>query len=222
MKMQIAIDGPAGAGKSTVAKAVAKKLHINYMDTGAMYRAMAYAMLARGIDPNDAARVLPALDEVDIAVRYENGVQQVLIDGEDVMDRIRTEKIGRGASDISVIPDVRVRLAQIQRETAEHFDMVMDGREIGTYVLPNAPVKFFITASSKVRAERRRKDLLNQGIDMPLEELEQQIISRDYQDMNREFMPLKQAEDAIYLDTSEMPIDQVIDAVILRIQEVYG
>ena len=220
--MQIAIDGPAGAGKSTVAKAIAKKLHINYMDTGAMYRAVAYGLLKKGVNLKDAAMVAKELKEIDLKVIYVNEEQRVLINGEDVTPYIRTPEVSMGASDVGAVPEVRIKLVEIQRETAAEYDVVMDGRDIGTYVLPDTKAKFYITASSKERALRRSRDLIAAGMKVDLDALEQEIIARDKQDSEREFAPLRCAEDAVYLDTSDMSIEQVIGAVCQRIEEIYG
>lgn len=220
--MQIAIDGPAGAGKSTVAKAIAKKLHINYMDTGAMYRAVAYGLLKKGVNLKDAAMVAKELKEIDLKVIYVNEEQRVLINGEDVTPYIRTPEVSMGASDVGAVPEVRIKLVEIQRETAAEYDVVMDGRDIGTYVLPDTKAKFYITASSKERALRRSRDLIAAGMKVDLDALEQEIIARDKQDSEREFAPLRCAEDAVYLDTSDMSIEQVIGAVCERIEEIYG
>lgn len=220
--MQIAIDGPAGAGKSTVAKAIAKKLHINYMDTGAMYRAVAYGLLQKGVNLKDAAMVAKELKEIDLKVIYVNEEQRVMINGEDVTPYIRTPEVSMGASDVGAVPEVRIKLVEIQRETAAEYDVVMDGRDIGTYVLPDTKAKFYITASSKERALRRSRDLIAAGMKVDLDALEQEIIARDKQDSEREFAPLRCAEDAVYLDTSDMSIEQVIGAVCERIEEIYG
>ena len=220
--MQIAIDGPAGAGKSTVAKAIAKKLHINYMDTGAMYRAVAYGLLKKGVNLKDAAMVAKELKEIDLKVIYVNGEQRVVVNGEDVTPYIRTPEVSMGASDVGAVPEVRIKLVEIQRETAAAYDVVMDGRDIGTYVLPDTKAKFYITASSKERALRRSRDLIAAGMKVDLDALEQEIIARDKQDSEREFAPLRCAEDAVYLDTSDMSIEQVIGAVCERIEEIYG
>ena len=220
--MQIAIDGPAGAGKSTVAKAIAKKLHINYMDTGAMYRAVAYGLLKKGVNLKDAAMVAKELKEIDLKVIYVNEEQRVVINGEDVTPYIRTPEVSMGASDVGAVPEVRIKLVEIQRETAAEYDVVMDGRDIGTYVLPDTKAKFYITASSKERALRRSRDLIAAGMKVDLDALEQEIIARDKQDSEREFAPLRCAEDAVYLDTSDMSIEQVIGAVCERIEEIYG
>ena len=218
---QIAIDGPAGAGKSTVAKALSERLNINYMDTGAMYRTVALAMIRKGVDLSDREQILSVLDDLHIEVAYENRVQKVLLNGEDVSGSIRTPEVSMGASTVAVVPEVRIKLVELQRETAERFDIVMDGRDIGTYVLPDAKVKFYITASSRERARRRARDLDAQGIAYDLDELEKEIIKRDEQDMNREFAPLKVAGDAIYLDTSNMSIEEVIDFTAGKVREIY-
>ncbi len=218
---QIAIDGPAGAGKSTVAKALSERLNINYMDTGAMYRTVALGLIRMDVDLKDCEAVRNHLPELDIQVVYENRVQKVLLNGEDVSSLIRTPEVSMGASTVAVIPEVRIRLVELQRETASRFDVVMDGRDIGTYVLPDSPVKFYITASSRERARRRAKDLDAQGIGYDLDELEKEIIRRDEQDMNREFAPLKVAEDAVYIDTTEMSIEEVVDLTCRKVLEVY-
>lgn len=220
--IQIAIDGPAGAGKSTAAKELARQLHINYMDTGAMYRAMAYALMQRGVDIADHTAVEKELDSIDIAVQYGEQGQRVLANGTDVTDFIRTPEVSKGASDVAVIPAVRLKLVKTQQETAEKYDIVMDGRDIGTYVLPDAKVKFFITASSAERAKRRYLEWKAAGIQKDIRELEQEIISRDKTDSEREFAPLRQAEDAILLDTTDMGIEDVLQAVIRQVREVYG
>ena len=218
---QIAIDGPAGAGKSTVAKALSEKLGFNYMDTGAMYRTMALGLIRQGTDLSDRDEIAEKTGDIDIKVIYEDGIQKMLLDGEDVSGLIRTPEISMGASTVATVPEVRLRLVELQRETASQFDIVMDGRDIGTYVLPDAGVKFYITASSRERARRRAKDLDAQGIGYDLDELEKEIIKRDEQDMNREFAPLKVAEDAIYLDTTDMTIDEVIGFTSGKVMEAY-
>lgn len=222
MKRQIAIDGPAGAGKSTVARAVAQKLHMNYMDTGAMYRAVAYDLLRRNICLQDVQAVEQAMETINLEVIYRQGEQRVLVDGADVTPFIRTPEVSRGASAVGAVPAVRIKLVELQRKTAEKYDIVMDGRDIGTYVLPSAKAKFYITASSGVRALRRQKDLLAAGQEVDIQQLEQEIIARDKADSEREFAPLRCAEDAIYLDTSEMGADQVIGFVCRKIEEIYG
>ncbi len=220
--IRIAIDGPAGAGKSTAAKLLAKELDINYMDTGAMYRAFAYGMIKLGIDVADKELVLANMQNVTVSVEYESLNQLVKVNGEDVTPFIRTPEISKGASDVALIPEVRVELVKTQRRTAEMYDIVMDGRDIGTYVLPDAGVKVYITASAQVRALRRQAELHTAGIVKPLEELIDEINSRDKADSEREFAPLCKAEDAMLLDTTDMDIAEVQTAIIKRIKEVYG
>lgn len=212
--MKIAIDGPAGAGKSTVAKAIAAKMHINYLDTGAMYRAVAYAMLEQGIEPADAARVVPALGTLDMTIEYNNQVQKVLVNGQDVTPYIRTSRISKGASDIAVIPQVRLKLVEIQRQVANEYDIVMDGRDIGTYVLPDADKKYFITASPRERARRRCMEMRASGEQADIDTIEKEIIARDKTDSTREFAPLRQADDAIMVDTTKMDKERVIEWII--------
>lgn len=214
--MKIAIDGPAGAGKSTVAKLISEKLGINYLDTGAMYRSIAYALINKGIDPEDADAVKDHLDEVDIEVKYIKRVQHMYLDGKDISKLIRTNDISMGASNVSKIPDVRLKLIEMQQEIARNFDIVMDGRDICTYVLPDADHKFFITASVDERARRRFKEL-PEGSNLTFEDIREDIIKRDKNDSEREFMPLKQAEDAVLVDTTDMNIDEVIDFVLKEI-----
>lgn len=210
----IAIDGPAGAGKSTIAKMVAKKLGFIYVDTGAMYRAIALCLLRQGIAPEDEQAVSEAAQKADITIRYQDGVQQVLLNGEDVSGLIRTEEAGNMASAASVYPAVRSHLLDLQRNLAAEHDVIMDGRDIGTCILPDADVKMFLTASSRVRAMRRYKELVEKGVMCNLQEIEQDIIERDERDMNRPVAPLKAAEDAVYVDSSEMDIAQVVQAII--------
>ena len=214
--MKIAIDGPAGAGKSTVAKLISEKLGINYLDTGAMYRSIAYALINKGIDPEDADAVKNHLDEVDIEVKYIKRVQHMYLDGKDISKLIRTNEISMGASNVSKIPEVRLKLIEMQQEIARNFDIVMDGRDICTYVLPDADHKFFITASVDERARRRFKEL-PEGSNLTFEEIREDIIKRDKNDSEREFMPLKQAEDAVLVDTTHMNIDEVINFVLKEI-----
>ena len=214
--MKIAIDGPAGAGKSTVAKLISEKLGINYLDTGAMYRSIAFALINKGIDPEDAVAVKDHLDEVDIEVKYIKRVQHMYLDGKDISKLIRTNEISMGASNVSKIPEVRLKLIEMQQEIARNFDIVMDGRDICTYVLPDADHKFFITASVDERARRRFKEL-PEGSNLTFEEIREDIIKRDKNDSEREFMPLKQAEDAVLVDTTDMNIDEVIDFVLKEI-----
>ncbi|HBU12139.1 MAG TPA: (d)CMP kinase [Clostridiales bacterium] len=208
---EIAIDGPAGAGKSTVAKALAQKLHYNYLDTGAMYRAAAYYMIGQGIDPSDAGRVVPALAAMDMRIEYDGGAQRVMVNGSDVTPHLRTPEISKGASDIAVIPEVRLKLVEIQRGVSKKYDIVMDGRDIGTYVLPNADFKFYVTASAKERARRRYLELKDTDPAADVDAIEREIIARDETDSKREFAPLKQAEDALFVDTTELDARQVIE-----------
>ena len=213
MSMNIAIDGPAGAGKSTIAKRLAKKLGFIYVDTGAMYRAMAYYFLQHNIDAKDENAIAAACPDVDVTITYENGEQQVLLNGENVNGVIRNEKVGNMASSTSVYPVVRKKLVELQRQLAKSADVIMDGRDIGTCVLPDAQVKIYLTASSATRAKRRYDELKEKGVSCDLAEIEKDIIDRDYRDMHRETSPLRQAEDAVLVDSSEMNIDEVVDAI---------
>ncbi|MFQ9531068.1 MAG: (d)CMP kinase [Roseburia intestinalis] len=213
MSMNIAIDGPAGAGKSTIAKRLAKKLGFIYVDTGAMYRAMAYYFLQHNIDAKDENAIAAACPDVDVTITYENGEQQVLLNGENVNGVIRNEEVGNMASSTSVYPVVRKKLVELQRQLAKSADVIMDGRDIGTCVLPDAQVKIYLTASSATRAKRRYDELTEKGVSCDLAEIEKDIIDRDYRDMHRETSPLRQAEDAVLVDSSEMNIDEVVDAI---------
>ena len=214
MSYNIAIDGPAGAGKSTIAKAVAKKLGLIYVDTGAMYRAMALHMLKKGIKIEDDAAVIAECVNPDITIKYEEGVQVVYLNGENVNAFLRTEEVGNAASKTSVLMPVRVRLVELQQKLAAESDCIMDGRDIGTCVLPNADVKIYLTASSAVRAKRRYDELTAKGETCDIAEIQRIIEERDYRDMNREASPLKQAEDAILVDTSDMTIEEVMAKII--------
>jgi cytidylate kinase len=213
-KFNIAIDGPAGAGKSTIAKLVAKKLNFIYVDTGAMYRAIALYMLKNGVDCADEAAVSAQVKNIDITIQYQDGAQQVILNGENVSGQIRTEEAGNTASAVSVYPAVRAHLLDLQRGLAAKNNVIMDGRDIGTCILPHADAKVFLTASPSVRAQRRYKELAEKGITCNLQEIEQDIIERDERDMNRAIAPLKQAEDAVLVDGSDLTIDQVVDAII--------
>lgn len=213
MSMNIAIDGPAGAGKSTIAKRLAKKLGFIYVDTGAMYRAMAYYFLQHNIDAKDENAIAAACPDVDVTITYENREQQVLLNGENVNGVIRNEEVGNMASSTSVYPVVRKKLVELQRQLAKSADVIMDGRDIGTCVLPDAQVKIYLTASSATRAKRRFDELTEKGVSCDLAEIEKDIIDRDYRDMHRETSPLRQAEDAVLVDSSEMNIDEVVDAI---------
>ena len=213
MSMNIAIDGPAGAGKSTIAKRLAKKLGFIYVDTGAMYRAMAYYFLQKKTDPSDETAIAAMCPDVDVTIAYEGNEQQVLLNGENVNGFIRTEEVGNMASSVSVYPVVRTKLVELQRQLAAKSDVIMDGRDIGTCVLPDAQIKIYLTASSATRAKRRFDELAAKGETCDLEQIEKDIIDRDYRDMHRETSPLKQAEDAVLVDSSEMNIDEVVDAI---------
>lgn len=214
--INIAIDGPAGAGKSTVAKRIAEIMHLTYVDTGAMYRALGLKAVRNGIDPGDAEAVAPMLTDTTVTFIKINGEQHVVLDGEDVNELIRTEEISHAASVISTLPEVRRKLVDLQREIARSTDTVMDGRDIGTVVLPNTPYKFYVTASAEVRAKRRFIEYQKKGIlgDMTYEDVLNEVKARDERDMNREFSPLRPAENAVIIDTSEMSIDEAVDAVI--------
>ena len=214
MGFNIAIDGPAGAGKSTIAKAVAQKLKLIYVDTGAMYRAMALYMLKQGIDLKNETAVAEACEEADVTIGYEDGVQVVFLNGENVNPFIRTEEVGKVASVISAQPAVRAKLVSLQQKLAAQSDCIMDGRDIGTCVLPKADVKIYLTASSTVRAKRRFDELTAKGQESDFEVIKKDIEDRDYRDMHRETSPLKQAEDAVLVDTSDMDIDQVIEKLL--------
>ena len=218
MSYNIAIDGPAGAGKSTIAKNIAKKLGYIYVDTGAMYRAMALYLIREKIDPSETEKISARCREADISIGYENGEQIVYLNGENVNGYIRTEEVGNMASASSPNPDVRKKLVELQQKLAANNNVVMDGRDIGTCVLPNAQVKVYLTADSRVRAERRYKELQAKGEECDLDTIEKDIIERDRQDMTREISPLVQAEDATLIDSSHMTVDEVAEAVISLLQ----
>lgn len=210
----IAIDGPAGAGKSTVARLAAEKLGFIYVDTGAMYRAMALYFIRNGIDTEDEGAVHAACGDIDISIEYQDGEQMVILNGENVNAFIRTEQVSMVTSDIARYTPVRAKLLDIQRNLAAVKDIIMDGRDIGTCVLPDAETKIYLTASADERARRRYKEQTGRGIACDIEMLKQDIIKRDEQDMNRKTSPLKQAEDAVFLDTSDLSIEEAVDAVI--------
>lgn len=213
MGFNVAIDGPAGAGKSTIAKAVAKKLGLIYVDTGAMYRAMALYMLRNGIDPSDAVSVTERCAQIDVTLRYEDGGQVVLLNGENVNAFLRAEEVGSATSVISVIPRVREKMVELQRSLAVTSDCIMDGRDIGTCVLPDAQLKIYLTADSAVRAKRRYDELIEKGEASDLEKIRADIEERDYRDMHRDISPLRQAEDAVLVDTSDMTAEEAVEKV---------
>ena len=216
--MNIAIDGPAGAGKSTIARLAAKRLGFLYVDTGAMYRAIALYLLDTETDTDDPDALKDALDQIRINIVYEQDVQHVFLNLQDVSAEIRSEKVGNMASRTSQIKVVREKLLDLQRDIARENNVIMDGRDIGTNILPDAELKIFLTASVDVRARRRYDELRNMGEWPDLEVIKSDIEQRDYQDMNREIAPLKQAEDAVLIDSSEMSIDEVVDEII-RLKE---
>lgn len=217
-KLNIALDGPAGSGKSTVAKVLAKDYNILYLDTGAMYRACGLKALRLGIDTKDGAAVAKMLPSLDVKVEYKDGKQHTLLDGEDVSSAIRENAVSMAASDVSAHPAVRIKMVEMQREIAGSMSCVLDGRDIGSTVLPNAKFKFFVTADSAVRAERRYKELQARGENVDFEKLHEEIKARDKQDSEREFSPLKCADDAIVVDTSAMDIDEVVATIKKHIQ----
>ena len=212
MGINIAIDGPAGAGKSTIAKKVAKELSFIYVDTGAMYRAMALYLLEKGISGDE--KISEACHDADISIRYENGEQQVILNGKNVTAFLRKEEVGNMASVSSANPEVRAHLLKLQRNLAAENNVVMDGRDIGTTILPNAEVKIFLTASAKTRANRRYLELTEKGEACDMDEILKDIIDRDERDMNRAVSPLKQAEDAVLVDSSEMGIEEVVESIL--------
>ena len=215
----IAIDGPAGAGKSTIAKKVAKELDFIYVDTGAMYRSMALYLIRKGVKAEEKNKIIELLPEIHVTLAYVEGEQHVYLNQEDVSSLIRNEEVSQMTSSISTIPEVREALLSLQRNLAKENNVLMDGRDIGTCVLPNAELKIYLTASTKVRAKRRYDEMIEKGMECNLKELEASIKERDQRDMNREIAPLKQAEDAVFLDTSDMNIEEVVSAIIRLVKE---
>ncbi|MBS5881168.1 MAG: (d)CMP kinase [Lachnoanaerobaculum sp.] len=216
----IAIDGPAGAGKSSIAKALSKRLGYIYIDTGAMYRAVALFFVENNVSDGTDSRIESLLDKLEISIKYEDGAQKVILNGEDVTDKLRLEEIGKLASKFSAIGSVREKLVALHRKLAQKENVVMDGRDIGTVVLPNADLKIYLSASSKVRAKRRYLELLEKGhTDLDINEIEDEIIKRDEADMNREISPLKQADDAYYLDSSDMTLEEVVSKILSMVKE---
>ena len=214
MGYNITIDGPAGAGKSTIAKLIAKELGYIYVDTGAMYRALAIHFLKQGLKQEDVEGMKETCKHAEVSLKYENGVQQVYLNGENVTGMLREEAVGNMASVSSAIGEVRAQLLQLQRDMAKNNDVVMDGRDIGTNILPNADVKVYLTASVEERARRRFAELQKKGEECDFEKIAKDIEERDNRDMNREIAPLKQAEDAVLVDSSDMTIDEVVKTII--------
>ena len=213
MGYNVAIDGPAGAGKSTIAKLVAKEKGYIYVDTGAMYRGLAIHFLKKGVDPEDKNAVAEACKDAEVTIGYENGVQQIYLNGENVTGMLRTEEVGNMASKTSAIPEVREKLLDLQRSLAEEKDVIMDGRDIGTNILPDADVKIYLTASVETRAKRRYDELKEKGEDCSLEDISKDIRERDERDMTRAIAPLRKAEDAVLVDSSDMTIPEVVDEI---------
>lgn len=213
MGYNIAIDGPAGAGKSTISKLVAKEMNCIYVDTGAMYRGLAVHFLKKGLTPDQKAEIARACEDASISIEYENGVQQICLNGENITSRLREEVVGNMASKSSGLPEVRAKLLDLQRNLAKEKDVVMDGRDIGSFVLPDADVKIFLTASVDCRAKRRYDELVAKAIECDYEEIKRDIIERDERDMTREISPLVQAEDAVLLDSSDLNVQQVVEAI---------
>ena len=222
MKLQIAIDGPSGAGKSTVAKALAAKMGIVYVDTGALYRTIGFYVRSKDVDPKDPAKVAELLPEIQLKLGYENGTQQVYLNGEAMGDRIRTPEMSMYASAVSAIPAVRAFLLDTQRSIAEENDVVMDGRDIGTVILPNANVKIFLTASNECRAMRRYEELKAKGIETDYQSVLADMIQRDENDRNREVAPAVAAADAVTVDNSGMSPDECSEAIMKLIQSKIG
>lgn len=213
MGYNIAIDGPAGAGKSTIAKLVAKEKGYIYVDTGAMYRGLAIHFLKKGIQPEEKEKIIDACKDAEVSIGYEDGAQQIYLNGENITAMLREEAVGNMASISSAVPEVRAKLLDLQRNLAKEKDVVMDGRDIGTHVLPNADVKIYLTASVECRANRRFKELREKGIACNYDEIAQDIQERDTRDMNREIAPLKKADDAVLVDSSDMTIEEVVKAI---------
>lgn len=214
MGYNVAIDGPAGAGKSTIAKLVAKEKGYIYVDTGAMYRALAVYFLEKGIAAGETEKVIAAARQAEVSIHYEDGTQQVYLNGDNITAKLRTEEVGNMASMTSPIPEVRERLLELQRSLAREKDVIMDGRDIGTNILPDADVKIYLTASVETRAKRRYKELAEKGMDCDYGEIAKDIQERDMRDMNRETAPLKQAEDAVLVDSSDMTIPEVVETIV--------
>ncbi|MBR2871438.1 MAG: (d)CMP kinase [Clostridia bacterium] len=217
--IRIALDGPSGSGKSTIAKRLSNELNILYLDTGAMYRATALKAIKMGVDSFDAVGVGRFIDEIDLEIKYIDGTQHTFLDGEDVSLKIREPHVSMAASNISSLKSVRLKMVEMQRKIAGNLSCVLDGRDIGSYVLPNADFKFYITASVEERANRRYKELIERGHNVDYNDLKMEIEQRDYNDKNRDFSPLKMADDAILIDTSDMSIEEVCNTVLSYINK---
>lgn len=222
MGFRVAIDGPSSAGKSTIAKKIAERKSFVYIDTGAMYRAMGYFFLNSGVDLKDEEVISKMVNDIKIEITYEEGIQQVILNGENITSVLRKEEVGSAGSIVSTYMKVREKLVELQQDLAKKESVVMDGRDIGTVVLKDAEVKIYLDASSHTRALRRHKELLEKGIDKTLEEVEKDLEERDYRDMNRKVSPLKKADDAIVIDTSNMPIDEVVEKILEIIDKKQG
>ena len=218
--INIAIDGPAGAGKSTIAKAVAAKLGFIYIDTGAMYRAVGLGALQRGIDSSDSEGVISILDELEITLKHTEQGQLVFLNGENVSEAIRMPEISVAASNVAVIPAVRLKLVELQRQLAKQADVIMDGRDIGTYVLPDAQLKIFLTAAPEARAKRRWLELTQKGVTTTFEEVFNDMTYRDKNDSGREFAPLKPAEDSVLVDSTELTLEETVEHITAMVEEL--
>ena len=216
--INIALDGPAGSGKSTVARILSKELDILYLDTGAMYRACGLKCVKMGVSVKDENAVSAFINDINLKIEYKNGAQVTILDDEDVSTAIRRPEVSMLASDVSALKCVRLKMVEMQRKIAESLDCVLDGRDIGSFVLPNAKYKYFVTADSKVRAERRYKELIERGTPVDFDALHEEIKQRDYNDSHRDFAPLKQAEDAIVVDTSNMTVEEVVNCILTDIR----
>ncbi len=212
--INIALDGPAGSGKSTVAKILSRELDILYLDTGAMYRACGLKCVKMGVSVKDENAVSAFINDINLKIEYKNGAQVTILDDDDVSTAIRRPEVSMLASDVSALKCVRLKMVEMQRKIAESLDCVLDGRDIGSFVLPNAKYKYFVTADSKVRAERRYKELIERGTPVEFDALHEEIKQRDYNDSHRDFAPLKQADDAVVVDTSNMSIDEVVNYIL--------
>lgn len=221
-KRQIAIDGPSGAGKSTIARALAKRLGMIYVDTGAMYRAIGVKAQRTGIPTRDEAALAQMLAHTQLGFAYIEGKQHILIDGEDAEEQIRTPQAALAASEVSAVPAVRAALVGMQRELARCEEVVMDGRDIGTHVLPDAPYKFFVTASVHIRANRRHKELVHSGREIPYERVLAEIIERDERDTKREIAPLRQAQDAVLIQTDNLTVEQAVEKMLEQMGDSNG